>query len=817
MEFIRNGRNLSVLIPIKLLFFYYQWLSESGYFEFCGLIAVVSLTNLAQLPESNAILVLDQFMLSGAEERDKGAYLTSLISKALPGGQTRIRSTTFGRRLLGNLLMSLDPRSLGLRNFPAVPDNGNVNADEMSVALTYPNDNNLLKESMVNSNDHPQPPVSISSVKDFPVLTAIGTDMALIVVISCTANGVNTFSSGPHANNRRTRGNAQGPPLEYTYMGNCDQICRHCGLKRGPECTSGMKRGPECTRGSMFFKANAYMPYEIGLQVTGMLILPLHKRLRCGDTVSVVPVTATRFSLSCLNLTVNTEWYPWCSDSDYDSKIERAIAKKAVEYFQKMLHDQDVVCSHPAYLILYLNYYLHATLTMTDIAYLEKKLMDQSHGVDAKSRNPFDFPSDTDLDPSNNATCSVHYVLPNHNMSTPGFLKVRPYHMRLIRGMHTLIRDAQTTKHDFVFYADRLIRLVVTPTGKPRMILLHFCLHYLIDVAHDQGFQKLIIEFLISSYELQAKHGERIFYGIDGINEGNDIYVEGEIDKLSMKQAGIPNCVSVPDGAPYKVSTKFKGSFPASTYVSEEWPTALVEVILMLGFRSLLLGTQLTPSIFQLRQLGGHGNGKSYPEKLLRDIEVENGGGAPRIHSMDENFMTEVEKTKAVSGTFKNGQGIADEVLGASLLKCHCEEPSESTETVVAYFSSPTPAHQFTFRLGVLGAAPCVLPSAFSTMANRDPTWNMDTVKDFLTRHILLRCDSSGDLYPVTSPSSTPHALPPVSPSGTNASGIPGKSSNSIVSRSFEIVHSDIWTSPIVSSGGFKYYVLFLDHYSHYF
>ncbi|GJT54502.1 ALP1-like protein [Tanacetum coccineum] len=92
-----NGvRNLSVLIPIKLLFFYYQWLSESGYFKFCGLIAVVSLTNLAQLPESNAILVLDQFMLSGAEERDKRAYLTSLISKALQGGQTRIRSTTFG-------------------------------------------------------------------------------------------------------------------------------------------------------------------------------------------------------------------------------------------------------------------------------------------------------------------------------------------------------------------------------------------------------------------------------------------------------------------------------------------------------------------------------------------------------------------------------------------------------------------------------------------------------------------------------------------------------------------------------------------------
>uniref|UniRef100_A0A5B7C529 Uridine kinase n=1 Tax=Davidia involucrata TaxID=16924 RepID=A0A5B7C529_DAVIN len=30
-----------------------------------------------------------------------------------------------------------------------------------------------------------------------------------------------------------------------------------------------------------------------------------------------------------------------------------------------------------------------------------------------------------------------------------------------VRGMHTLVRDAKTTKHDFVFYADRLIRLVV--------------------------------------------------------------------------------------------------------------------------------------------------------------------------------------------------------------------------------------------------------------------------------------------------------------------------------------------------------------------
>jgi pantothenate kinase-related protein Tda10 len=38
------------------------------------------------------------------------------------------------------------------------------------------------------------------------------------------------------------------------------------------------------------------------------------------------------------------------------------------------------------------------------------------------------------------------------------------------------------------------------------------------------------------------------------------------------------------------------------------------------------------------------GSGKSYLAKMLRDLEVENGGDAPRIHSMDDYFMTEVEK-----------------------------------------------------------------------------------------------------------------------------------------------------------------------------
>ena len=38
------------------------------------------------------------------------------------------------------------------------------------------------------------------------------------------------------------------------------------------------------------------------------------------------------------------------------------------------------------------------------------------------------------------------------------------------------------------------------------------------------------------------------------------------------------------------------------------------------------------------------GSGKSYLAKMLCDLEVENGGHAPHIHSMDDYFMTKVEK-----------------------------------------------------------------------------------------------------------------------------------------------------------------------------
>ncbi|GJU32051.1 ribonuclease H-like domain-containing protein [Tanacetum coccineum] len=43
---------------------------------------------------------------------------------------------------------------------------------------------------------------------------------------------------------------------------------------------------------------------------------------------------------------------------------------------------------------------------------------------------------------------------------------------------------------------------------------------------------------------------------------------------------------------------------------------------------------------------------------------------------------------------------------------------------------------------------------------------------------------------------------------------LPFVSSNTVVTSCFDIIHSDVWTSPILSLSGFKYYVLFLDYYS---
>ncbi|KAL6005519.1 hypothetical protein ACLOJK_006086 [Asimina triloba] len=80
------------------------------------------------------------------------------------------------------------------------------------------------------------------------------------------------------------------------------------------------------------------------------------------------------------------------------------------------------------------------------------------------------------------------------------------------------------------------------------------------------------------------------------------------------------------------------------------------------------------------------GSGKSYLAKILRDLEVENGGNAPRIHSMDDYFMTEIEKVEEVDSTKSSSLGKGKKRITKKVME-YCYEP-EMEEVMLAYRSS---------------------------------------------------------------------------------------------------------------------------------
>lgn len=67
----------------------------------------------------------------------------------------------------------------------------------------------------------------------------------------------------------------------------------------------------------------------------------------------------------------------------------------------------------------------------------------------------------------------------------------------------------------------------------------------------------------------QTKNAEKIFYGLDDIKDCSEVYiVEGEMDKLSLEETGITNCVSVPDGAPNPGTKNYDNKF---SYLDNCW------------------------------------------------------------------------------------------------------------------------------------------------------------------------------------------------------------------------------------------------------
>ncbi|VVB17795.1 unnamed protein product [Arabis nemorensis] len=99
------------------------------------------------------------------------------------------------------------------------------------------------------------------------------------------------------------------------------------------------------------------------------------------------------------------------------------------------------------------------------------------------------------------------------------------------------------------------------------------------------------------------------------------------------------------------------------------------------------------PDQFVIILRGLPGSGKSYLAKLLRDIEVENGGSAPRIHSMDDYFMTEVEKVD--ESDLSSGSGRSKRPVVKKVME-YCYEPDMEE----AYRSSMLKAFKRTLEDG---------------------------------------------------------------------------------------------------------------------
>jgi hypothetical protein len=128
------------------------------------------------------------------------------------------------------------------------------------------------------------------------------------------------------------------------------------------------------------------------------------------------------------------------------------------------------------------------------------------------------------------------------------------------------------------------------------------------------------------------------------------------------------------------------------------------------------------------------------------------------------------------------------------------------------------------------------------------------SVKDLPTWREILRCDSSGPLYPLRLPATTLHAsttpttslwhqrlghpghvvlshLAQSSVISCNKSAtaplclacqlghhvrLPLHTSTSRATKIFQLIHCDLWTSPLTSVSGHKYYLAILDDYSHF-
>ncbi|AQK70589.1 P-loop containing nucleoside triphosphate hydrolase superfamily protein [Zea mays] len=119
-------------------------------------------------------------------------------------------------------------------------------------------------------------------------------------------------------------------------------------------------------------------------------------------------------------------------------------------------------------------------------------------------------------------------------------------------------------------------------------------------------------------------------------------------------------------------------------------------------FKQPLRGSRPDHIVVILRGLPG--SGKSYLAKALRDLEVDNGANAPRIHSMDDYFMIEVEKkVEDTEGPKSSSASKGRRQLTKKVIE-YCYEP-EMEETyrssMLKAFSKTLDEGNFTFVIGM--------------------------------------------------------------------------------------------------------------------
>ncbi|GJX81465.1 ribonuclease H-like domain-containing protein, partial [Tanacetum coccineum] len=161
-------------------------------------------------------------------------------------------------------------------------------------------------------------------------------------------------------------------------------------------------------------------------------------------------------------------------------------------------------------------------------------------------------------------------------------------------------------------------------------------------------------------------------------------------------------------------------------------------------------------------------------KKISIDFDITDQNTAKLVGDNNRNFTGLIgnEIERSILFCYESWEVVPDKYKGTLWLAIHVCVGGGKTIPVTNTSHSILPTLSRPLYLHNVLVTPNIIKNLISVRQfTRDTKCSVEFdefgffVKDFLTRHILLRCDSSGDLYPVTKTSPTPSALLSISPS----------------------------------------------------